>query len=153
MKYINEKIENKMENNINKNTLELTNESLESLKTWANMSRKLGILGYIYMCILLICAAVGFIGAAEDLNGGAIAFGVLIFGICLWVFYILIKKFKIGGEIILEALNDDSPEDLEDGLDTLASGFKFQGSLMIVCCVIYALAIIASIFSILFMVL
>lgn len=116
------------------NSYDLTTESLEELTSMSKRLRYLGISGYVYVAclVLTVIGVMIYSGAFENIHIGFIALMMIIIAIVVGLYGYLSKLIKVSGDKIKQAMEDDSPEVLDDGLGTLAKGFKFAGWYFIV---------------------
>ena len=132
-----------MEKEIN-NSYDLTAESLEELTSMSKWLRYLGISGFIYIAclILTVIGTMIYSNTFEDVPIGFVALIAGFIAIIVGLYGYLSNLIKKSGDKINQAMEEDSPEVLEEGLETLAKGFKFTGWYFIVAMGLVVVSII-----------
>ena len=131
----------KTNNEINR-YCDLTDESIKRLDSISSWTRFLGIYLYVLTALLVILGFYGFL-----LTDGRGFGGLFLIGVCTAigiVYYYIGKHLKNGGESISVAINEDSPEIMEQGFKNLKCSFKVFGWMTIVLIVVSMLAIVFS---------
>lgn len=119
----------KTDNGINR-AYDLTDESINRLDSISKWTRFLGISMYVITALLVLMGFYGFVLTDGRGYGGIVIFVVSIF--VAIVFYYIGKYLKIGGDNISWAIEKDSPEALDQGVESLTSGIKICGWMTIV---------------------
>lgn len=107
----------------------LTSDSMRSFEAIAKWLKILSILGFIGVGLGLFMAISMIMIPIFGSTSVRFGLGVLIFSSIIGILNCCLFK---AGKKIKSAINNDSPEEMEDGLDKLSKYINYQGVLMII---------------------
>lgn len=140
-----------MEDSINENNISegivLGDRGREYLLTTAKWARFLSIVGFVMIGLFIVVAVIiwlfviGVESAPDDVYFGAMegGFVTFLYGIMALVYFFPTLYLYRFATRTRDAISEGHGELLEDGLENLASCFRFIGIMMIVVLILYGL--------------